>query len=176
MRAQQATARRRVAVPGRAIRSSIVLAVAALASAGCGSASPTTKSGASPVDPQTLHLTGVPGNLGPGVGGDFTMAYQHGATQFLPGDSFIIWNALTGPGLQVVYCVVSRQRPTETFLCMHTYVLKGGQIDAVGAYDTGVSLGDVGTIAVVGGTGAYVGARGTVTTGNDDPDITIKLN
>jgi hypothetical protein len=42
-------------------------------------------------------------------------------------------------------------------------LLPGGQIDAVGDYDNSPG-GDAGTVAVVGGTGAYVGARGTVTT------------
>jgi hypothetical protein len=74
----------------------------------------------------------------------------------------------------VIYCVVARRQPGQTFWCADTYVLPGGQIDAVGDYDNSVG-GDAGTIAVVGGTGAYVGARGTATTINDDPNYTIRL-
>ncbi len=74
----------------------------------------------------------------------------------------------------MTYCVVARQHPGQTFWCTSTYVLPGGQIDAVGDYDNSPG-GDAGTVAVVGGTGAYVGARGTVTTSNDDPNITIRL-
>ncbi len=152
----------------------VVLAALALAAAGCGSAGGTTKAGAKLVAPQTLNLSLPSGNAPPGVGGDFTMTYQHGTTQFLPGDSFIAWNTLEGHGLQVIYCVVSRQHPGQTFWCTQTYKLPAGQIDAVGDFDNSPG-GDAGTTAVVGGTGAYVGARGTVTTRNDNPHITIRL-
>jgi hypothetical protein len=150
-----------------------LLAVAlALAAAGCGSASGTSKVGASVVTPRTLNLSMPATNVG--VGGQFTPGYTPGSTLFNPGSSFIIWNLLQGSGLQVIYCVVARQHPGQTFWCADTYVLPGGQIDAVGDYDNSIG-GDAGTIAVVGGTGAYVGARGTATTINDDPNITIRL-
>jgi hypothetical protein len=74
----------------------------------------------------------------------------------------------------VISCVVARQHPIQTFWCASTYALPAGQIDAVGDYDNSPG-GDAGTVAVVGGTGAYLGARGTVTTRNDDPNITIHL-
>jgi hypothetical protein len=154
-------------------RRPILVLALALTAAGCDSASGTSKVGASVVIPRTLHLSLPDKNLPPGVGGQFTVAYSPGATTFNPGSSFIIWNTLQGSGLQVIYCVVARQHP-QTFWCTDTYKLPGGQIDAVGDYDNS-SGGDAGTIAVVGGTGAYVGARGTVTTINDDPNITIRL-
>ncbi len=153
----------------------VLLAVAvALAAAGCGSASGTSKVGASVVTPRTLNLSLPDTNLPPGVGGQFTPGYTPKATLFNPGSSFIVWNLLQGSGLGVAYCVVARRQPGQTFWCTDTYVLPGGQIDAVGDYDNSVG-GDAGTIAVVGGTGAYVGARGTLTTINDDPNITIRL-
>jgi hypothetical protein len=152
----------------------VMLAVAlALAAAGCGSASGTSKVGANVVTPRTLNLSMPTTNVG-GVGGQFTGGYTPGAALFNPGSSFIIWNLLQGSGLQVIYCVVARQHPGQTFWCADTYVLPGGQIDAVGDYDNSIG-GDAGTIAVVGGTGAYVGARGTATTINDDPNYTIRL-
>jgi hypothetical protein len=153
----------------------VMLAVAlALAAAGCGSASGTSKVGANVVTPRTLNLSMPTTNVGVGVGGQFTGVYTPGATLFNPGSSFINWNLLQGSGLQVIYCVVARQQPGQTFWCAETYVLPGGQIDAVGDYDNSIG-GDAGTIAVVGGTGAYVGARGTATTINDDPNYTIRL-
>jgi hypothetical protein len=153
------------------VRGLLVVALA-LAAAGCGSASGTSKVGASVVTPRTLNLSMPATNVG--VGGQFTPGYTPGSTLFNPGSSFIIWNLLQGSGLQVIYCVVARQHPGQTFWCADTYVLPGGQIDAVGDYDNSIG-GDAGTIAVVGGTGAYVGARGTATTINDDPNITIRL-
>jgi hypothetical protein len=160
----------------RAAQPILVLALTSLvlAATGCGAAIQTTKAGVKLAKPQTLNLSLPPGNLPPGVGGDFTTTYQNGSTQFLPGDGFIIWNILQGHGLQVIYCVVARQQPIQTFWCASTYSLPGGQIDAVGDYDNSPG-GDAGTVAIVGGTGAYLGARGTVTTRNDDPNITIRL-
>lgn len=154
----------------------LLLAIASLVltATGCGGANATTKAGAKLEKPQTLNLSLPTGNGPPGAGGDFTMTYQHGSTQFLPGDGFIIWNILQGHGLQVIYCVVARRHPLQTFWCASTYSLPAGQIDAVGDYDNSPG-GDAGTVAVVGGTGAYLGARGTVTTINDDPETTIHL-
>jgi hypothetical protein len=175
-----ATVTRRYAGFGqRTNRAILALAIVALAlaAAGCGSANPTTKAGSALLAPQTLNLRDPPGNAPPGVGGDFTGVYNRsppGTTQFPPGSSFIVWNTLEGPGLQVIFCVVARQHPSQTFWCTSTYSLPAGQIDAVGDYDNSAG-GDAGTVAVVGGTGAYLGARGTVTTRNDNPHITIRL-
>jgi hypothetical protein len=168
-------ARRRIGFDGKRRRASQSLAfvICVLAATGCGAGGQVTKAGARLVDPKVLLLRVSPANLPPGVGGDFTMTYQHGKTQFLPGDGFVIWNTLEGSSLQVIYCVVARQHPSSTYWCISTYVLPAGQIDAVGDYDN--SVGDAGTVALVGGTGAYAGARGTVTTGDDDPYITIRL-
>ena len=160
----------------RAARATLVLAIAslALATAGCGAANLTTKAGVKLAKPETLNLSLPTGNGPPGAGGDFSMVYQHGSEQFLSGDSFIVWNFLQGHGLAVTYCVVARRQPFQTFWCTSTYSLPAGQIDAVGDYDNSAG-GDAGTIGVVGGTGAYLGARGTVTTIDDDPNITIHL-
>jgi len=155
----------------------VVVAALLLAAAGCGSAGETTKAGAKLVEPQTLNLSMPPGNLPPGVGGDFTGVFQRrppSTTQFPPGTSFIVWNTLKGPGLQVIFCVVAPRKPGQTFWCTSTYVLPKGQIVAVGDYDNSPG-GDAGTVAVVGGTGAYEGARGTVTTRDDNPNTTIWL-
>jgi hypothetical protein len=161
----------------RAARPIFVLAMASLvlAATGCGAANLTTKAGVKLAKPQTLNLSLPTGNLPPGVGGDFTgTSHPQGSTSFPPGTGFIIWNLLQGHGLQVISCVVARQHPLQTFWCTSTYSLPAGQIDAVGDYDNSAG-GDAGTIAVVGGTGAYVGARGTATTINDDPNYTIRL-
>jgi hypothetical protein len=153
----------------------VLLVVAlALAAVGCGTARGTSKVGATVVTPRTLNLSLPDTNLPHGVGGQFTGDYTPGATLFHPGSSFVVWNPLQGSGLTVTYCVVARRQPGQTFWCTNTYALPGGQIVAVGDYDNSAG-GDAGTVAVVGGTGAYVGARGTVTTISDDPDITIHL-
>ena len=157
------------------MRRRLIVAVAlALTAAGCDSASGTSKVGAKVVTPRTLNLSLPNTNLPPGVGGQFTATYSPAATLFNPGSGFIVWNLLQGSGLAVTYCVVARQHPGQTFWCTSTYALPGGQSDAAGDYDNSAG-GDAGTVAVVGGTGAYAGARGTVTTINDDPNITIRL-
>ncbi len=178
-RTDTAATRRCAGFGERASRPILVLAIAslALAAAGCGSTGDTTKAGALVTHPQTLNLRVPPGNLPPGVGGDFTGVFQPGpppTTQFPPGSSFIVWNTLEGSALQVIFCVVARLHPGQTFWCTSTYVLPAGQIDAVGDYDNSPG-GDAGTVAVVGGTGTYEGARGTVTTRTDNPHITIRL-
>ena len=171
----RAAARRRA---GRPILV-LVMACLVLAATGCGAANQTTKAGvklAQP-QPQTLHLSLPTGNGPPGAGGDFTGTSKvpgPAGSQFPAGTGFIIWSLLQGNGLQVISCVVTHQPHPQTFWCASTYLLPGGQIDAVGDYDNSPG-GDAGTVAVVGGTGAYLGARGTVTTGDDDPDITIHL-
>ena len=72
----------------------------------------------------------------------------------------------------MVYCVIVQ--PTQPFWCTRTYVLPAGQIVAVG---DDVTEGANSTVPVVGGTGAYVGARGTVTSSNDSTSayLTIRL-
>jgi hypothetical protein len=154
----------------------LVLAMASLllAGTGCGAAKLTTKAGAKLATTHTLNLSLPNSNLPPGVGGDFTMTHHSEAGSFPPGDGFIVWNLLQGHGLEVINCVVARTHPFQTFWCETTYSLPAGQIDAVGDYDNSPG-GDTGTVAVVGGTGAYLGARGTVTTINDNPHITIHL-
>jgi hypothetical protein len=143
------------------------LASAVLA-AGCGSTH-STKSGARPPSQGRIHIS-----LQYGVRGAFTPIF-HGNEPFLPGDSFIVWNDLPGHGFESIYCVIASQHPRRTFWCTRTYVLRKGQIVAAGAFDNAPN-GDDGTIPIVGGTGPYEGARGTVTaTVGRGGSITIRL-
>jgi hypothetical protein len=59
---------------------------------------------------------------------------------------------------QFVYAAVDRRREHEQ--CSGTIALPGGQI---------ATQGDADNVAIVGGSGAYAGARGTAT-GEDHPD------
>ena len=52
----------------------------------------------------------------------------------------------------------TRPLPSATLLCTASYSLSGGQIVAAGAF----KLDGRGELAIVGGTGAYTGARGTI--------------
>ena|SRR5438046_426776 len=141
--------------------------VSAVLAAGCGSAH-TAKSGARHPSQETIHIF-----LPPGGKGGFTPIF-HGNKPFLSGDSFIVWDDLPG-GFETIYCVIASQHPRRTFWCTRTYVLRKGQIVAAGAYDNAPN-GDDGTIPIVGGTGPYEGARGTVTaTVGRRGSITIRL-
>jgi hypothetical protein len=69
------------------------------------------------------------------------------------------------------YCVIAQQG--LPFLCTETFVLPAGQIVAVGDE---VSAGPTATmLPVVGGTGAYVGARGTITSSSVTPTAYITI-
>jgi len=79
-------------------------------------------------------------------------------------------------GTLVVSCSVTSggRNPTET--CFGTYMLRGGQL--VGA--TTIRNHRVNHIAILGGTGSYVGARGEITSisrGENSPftDDTVHL-
>lgn len=165
--------RRRAGSLEAASRLSAVLALVALAvvATGCASARDTTKAGAKQAEPLILHFA-IGGNGEAGVSGDFTTIF-HGPTPFAAGDGFTIWNALSPSGLEMVYCVVAH--PGLPFWCTRTYVLPAGQIVAVGEE---ISAGPTNSkVPVVGGTGAYVGARGTVISSNVSTTayITIRL-
>jgi hypothetical protein len=167
------TAARRRAGLLEASRLSSVLAILALAvvATGCDSARDTTKAGANLTEPLILHFS-TAGNGEAGVSGDFTTIF-HGRTPFAAGDGFTVWNAQSPSGVEMEYCVIAQQG--QPFWCTETYVLPAGQIDAAG---DAVSAGPTATVLpVVGGTGAYVGARGTITssTVSQSSYITIRL-
>jgi hypothetical protein len=97
------------------------------------------------------------------------------------GDAFtfkalLLSKSMKPSGTLVVSCTVTSggRNPTET--CLGTYMLKAGQL--VGA--TSIRNSRVNHIAILGGTGAYEGARGEITTvsrGENSPftDDTVHL-
>jgi hypothetical protein len=145
----------------------------AVAGAGCDSARGTTKAGATPKEPEILHLA-IAGKGTLGAGGAFTGIF-HGPKPFSPGDSWIIWNTLSPPSLEIVYCL---EPPTtlQGVWCTHSYVLPSGQLIAEGE-EFSTRGGATDTIPVVGGTGAYAGAHGTDTiyNGSENPYVVIRL-
>jgi hypothetical protein len=137
---------------------------------GCG-AGDETKSGGSRSPERTLRIVLPPPGTA-GVDGDFTPIF-HGRKPFADGDSFVRWDKLTERSYFMTHCVVARQPPPRsTFQCTDTFVLPEGQIVAVGDMDDQVE-----TLPVVGGTGAFEGARGTArsTRGRRGGVITIRL-
>lgn len=155
-------------------RASAALALAVVLTAGlangCGGSQHETKGGARLTGVRTLHLF-----VAPGTRGGFQPIF-HGKREFERGDGFIVWSTLRDGGSEEIYCVISQQRPSRTFWCSRVYALPAGQIVAVGDYDDS-ERGDDGTLPVVGGTAAYEGARGSVTTrgGRRGEVITIRL-
>jgi hypothetical protein len=150
----------------------LALAVAATVglTGGCGGPQDETKGGAHLTRGRTLRFFHAPGDPG-----GFQPIF-HGKTEFERGDAYIKWDGFKSRGLGATYCVISQQRPSRTFSCSRVYVLPAGQIVAVGDYD-GSPDGDAGTLPIVGGTGAFAGARGSVTThgGRRGEDVTIRL-
>jgi hypothetical protein len=144
-----------MAVRSHAAAALAVLVCAALIVA-CGSGDE-TKSGAARSHQRTLHLTLPPPGV-VGVDGDFTPIF-HGRKPFMSGDSFVRWDRFPSGGFQMSYCVIARQHPLSTFWCTDTYVLPKGQIISAGDVDRDPSTH---VLPVVGGTGAYAGARGSV--------------
>jgi hypothetical protein len=154
-----------------ASRLSAVLAVVALAvvATGCDSARDTTKAGAKLAEPLILHFSNAD-NGKPHVGGFFNTIF-HGPTPFAAGDGFTVWGAESPSGVMMEYCVIAEQG--QPFLCTETYVLPAGQIVAVG--DQASAGPTATTLPVVGGTGAYVGAGGTITSSGVTPSSYITL-
>jgi hypothetical protein len=148
----------------------LAIAVTVGLTGGCGGAQNETKGGARVTAGRTLHFF-----HGPGEPGGFQPIF-HGKTEFERGDGYIKWDAMKGGALDATYCVISQQRPSRTFTCSRVYVLPAGQIVAVGDYDRSPN-GDAGTLPIVGGTGAFAGARGSVTTRGSrrGEDVTIRL-
>lgn len=164
--------RRRAGFLEAASRLSAVLAVVlAVVATGCDSARDTTKAGAKQSELLILHFSNA-GNGKPHVAGWFNTIF-HGPTPFAAGDGFTLWGAELPSGVMMEYCVIAHQG--QPFLCTQTYVLPAGQIVAAG---DAVSAGPTASmLPVVGGTGAYVGARGTITSSGVTPSsyITLRL-
>jgi hypothetical protein len=125
------------------------------------------------------------GESGPKAGSATTTQHLH-ATEtgikriflsqkaFQPGDSFIARSELDGGGHKDAYCVISPKK--ENAWCSVTVVRPQGQVTAQGVFTNSPRLS--GTIALLSGSGAYEGARGSfVTTGVTarDESITLRL-
>ena len=154
-------------------RACLALAVASCGGilAGCGAAGETKSGGDRAHERTTLRLLLPPPGRA-GIDGDFTPIF-HGRRDFVEGDSFVKWQNLRGRGFSMTHCVIARQPPPRsTFACTNTFVLPGGQIVAIGDMDDQVD-----TLPVVGGTGAYEGARGVAvaTYGRRGGRVTIRL-
>jgi hypothetical protein len=82
---------------------------------------------------------------------------------YSPGDMQIFGGRLVSDGQTrgrvQAYCVVVSSSNQE---CSFTYALDGGQIAAVVGYGKGLSANKSSTDPIVGGTGAYEGARGEI--------------
>ena len=158
---------------GRAVTATVAAVAAVGLAAACG-AGESTKSGSVRPEPRTLRwfltTSGPPNHKG-----GFAPVF-HGREPFLPGDGFTAFDELPGGGHEDQYCVVAGHKPRSTFWCRRTFVLAKGQIVAAGEYDDAAEGNNPGTIPVVGGTGAYAGARGTLTsTGGGRRGLTLTI-
>ena len=92
-----------------------------------------------------------------------------------PGDEVIALSKISGPatGRRFLVCTVTETAPSiekALYSCQVTYTLAGGTITAAGV----VHLNDTATAAITGGTGAYAGARGVLTSGTDKDTLTLQ--
>jgi hypothetical protein len=125
---------------------------------------------ASPSGEQTIQLTLVKGFFHP---------VDQRPRGFSPGDMQIFGGRLVSDGQTrgrvQAYCVVVSSFNQE---CSFTYSLDGGQIAAVVGYGKGLSAKKSSTDPIVGGTGAYEGARGEISDSEAGPrkdDLIIHL-
>jgi hypothetical protein len=98
------------------------------------------------------------------------------------GDEFVLFSSLwtksgNRAGTLRAPCTVVEGGPNGTVTCFGTFGLKGGQLAGIATVRNDAR---VTRIAIVGGTGAYEGARGSVASvsrGNNSPfsDDTIRL-
>jgi hypothetical protein len=91
--------------------------------------------------------------------------------------SVLLTRSMRPAGTLVANCTVTNGGIKSISTCFGTFILKGGQLQLM--VSAGFN-GAVTRIAVVGGTGAYAGARGTVTSvsrGQNSPysDDTVRL-
>ncbi|MEY2515375.1 MAG: hypothetical protein QOJ89_2733 [bacterium] len=158
----------------RTVAGLVAAAVAAAPISACGSASD-TKSGSGRSADAALHWRIHHGVAH--VDGSFVPIF-HRRDPFRAGDSYIKWDRLDRGrgGILVQYCVISPTPTTDTHLCTETVVTPRGQLVAVDAHDDLQRVTKT-TAAVVGGTGAYEGARGILTgdQGRSGGFVTIRL-
>jgi len=93
-----------------------------------------------------------------------------------PGDEVIVTSRVAGAasGSRYLLCAAAKQGAsieTALYSCQVTYMLANGTITAAGVARIGAS-GPV-TVAVTGGTGAYAGARGTLTSQSGSDTLTL---
>lgn len=82
---------------------------------------------------------------------------------------------VTAGGSRYRFCAAAKQGPSvekALYSCQVTYNLANGTITAAGAARIGAG-GPI-TVAVTGGTGAYAGARGTLTSKADTDTLTLQ--
>jgi hypothetical protein len=131
----------------------VLVAVAA----GCGSESSDKAGGrAERARGATLELHGRQDGFAP--------SFNTKGKQFVPGDQYAYTNKLTdGSGRRMgdedVFCALGPRK--DVHACVATLRLPKGQLSAQGVIEAN---GTGGTLAIVGGTGEYEGARGTLTT------------
>jgi hypothetical protein len=135
------------------------LAVLALALAGlvtgCGSKH-SSKSGERHGTRVRLHIDAPPAGASRGM---FTPIF-HFARPFESGDGYIIWDDLPDKAVRYTYCVISPSRRPHTAWCTIVLSLPKGQIVFAGLNDH-FDQGRFDSFPAVGGSGAYVGARGS---------------
>jgi hypothetical protein len=122
-------------------------------------------------DPTTLRLqatetniTRIPQSSGSAAGG-----YRNDG-----GDALIVAGNIAGGGQLETYCVIS-ERP-HTDWCSVTVILPRGQLSAEGVFLDAPTLS--GDIAVLGGSGRYIGASGTLSgrdLGARTESVTLRL-
>jgi hypothetical protein len=94
-----------------------------------------------------------------------------------PGDEVIATSKVSGggaTGTRYLMCAAARRGPSvesALYSCQVTYNLADGTITAAGVARIGGSAPV--TVAITGGTGAYAGASGTVTSANGADTLTI---
>jgi hypothetical protein len=94
-----------------------------------------------------------------------------------PGDEVIATSKVSGAakGSRYLVCAAAKQAPSierALYSCQATYALSNGTIVAAGLARIGGSAPV--TVAVTGGTGAYAGARGTLTSSNGRDTLTLQ--
>jgi hypothetical protein len=93
-----------------------------------------------------------------------------------PGDEVIATSKVAGAasGSRYLFCAAAKQGASiekALYSCQVTYTLANGTITAAGVGRIGAS-GPI-TVAVTGGTGAYAGARGTLTSQSGSDTLTL---
>ena len=92
-----------------------------------------------------------------------------------PGDEVIAVSKISGPsvGRRFLMCTATQTAASvekALYSCQVTYTLTGGTITAAGV----VHLNDTTKAAITGGTGAYAGARGVLTSATDQDILTLQ--